>query len=156
MGKSFGCVFACAWGSAGDRAAFCTYNYNTLCFTVSTDILPPDKMAFLHSPALSASLNQTVSRRSSAACPAAPLPLPLPYERDISFILEGEPSSSESTYLLGFPEMCGYWLFLYSPFSLCLFPRKVFALSPLCVGWISWFSWYAKDIGHHFRVSPYL
>lgn len=71
VGKSFGGYVCKRVLGTGQPSVL---NCNTLCFTVSTDILLPAKMAFLYSHALSASLNQTVSRRSSAASPAAPLP----------------------------------------------------------------------------------
>lgn len=71
VGKSFGGNVCKGVLGTGQPSVL---NCNTLCFTVSTDILLPAKMAFLYSHALSASLNQTVSRRSSAASPAAPLP----------------------------------------------------------------------------------
>lgn len=70
VGQSSGCVCKGCWGQAASILNSCS----TSCFTVSTDILLPAKMAFLYSPALSVSVNQTVSRRSSAASPVAPLP----------------------------------------------------------------------------------
>lgn len=121
-------------GVLGTGRPFILNTCHTLCFTVSTDILLPAKMAFLYIPALSASLNQTVSRRSSAASPAAPLPTSFATSKGYIFCTSGWAPHLQRAHGCRVSWDALPRAMLFSHCSLlfsCLLTSKASALSPL-------------------------
>lgn len=118
-------------------------NCNTLCFTVSTDILLPAKMAFLL--AMPSVLLWTKPCPGGRLLPVLlPLcPLPLLHQRGISFALQGEPLTFREHIVVEFPDMCCPGLSAILPqcssFFPHLLPSKTSALSSLSRLSILWF-----------------